>query len=144
MLAAVLLSGCASGPRPIRVGEDHCEMCRMRVAEARFATELVTPQGRTLVFDSIECLVRYMAAQPGGSGTAGEAWVTDFDAPDALLAATSAFYAESANLRSPMGIGVAAFSTEDGRDATVARLTGRPMDWTEVRQVIHANWLIGP
>ena len=45
MLLAAAIGACSSGPRPIRIGEDHCAMCRMQVAEARFATALVHQEG---------------------------------------------------------------------------------------------------
>jgi nitrous oxidase accessory protein len=115
-------------------------MCRMRVAEARFATELVTPHGKVLVFDSIECLVRYMSAAPDGAAAAGQAWVTDHEAPATLLAASAAFYAASDEIRSPMGLGVAAFATAAARDAMAARLLGQALDWQAVQRTIATNW----
>ena len=133
-------AACASGPRPVRLGEDHCAMCRMQVADGRFATELVTPRGKVLVFDSVECLVRYMAASSGGPSAAGHAWVTDYDSPSSLLDAAAAYYAESDELRSPMGLGVAAFATADARDRAAARLNGRALGWPAVQRAIMANW----
>jgi copper chaperone NosL len=100
-LAAV---ACASNPS-IAFGQAQCEECRMIVSDRRFGALVVTDHGRTLTFDSIECL-RTFTARPGAP-TARETWLVDASAPGTLVAAASATVIESDSaLHPPMGTAV--------------------------------------
>lgn len=105
-LAAV---ACASAPS-IAFGQAQCEECRMLVSDRRFGALVETEHGRTITFDSIECLRTFTART--GSPTIRKTWVVDASAPGTLVALESATVLESdSTLRPPMGravsIGVA-------------------------------------
>ena len=100
-LAAV---ACASDPS-IAFGQAQCEECRMIVSDRRFGALMVTDHGRTLTFDSIECLRDFMART--GSPKARETWVVDASVPGTLVALESATVVESDSaLIPPMGTAV--------------------------------------
>ena len=125
----LLFVGCSSGPRPIMYGQDICAHCRMTVSDERFGAELVTSRGKVLVFDSIECLGAYIGGQ---AGEGGSAWVTDLSRRGELLAGTSASYAQSDAIRSPMGKNLGAFASAAERDRFIAEEGGRPLGWEDV------------
>ena len=78
----------------------------MIVSDRRFGALVVTDHGRTLTFDSIECLRNFMAR--AGAPAAKETWVLDASAPGTLVALVSATVVESDDvLRPPMGRAVA-------------------------------------
>lgn len=100
-LAAV---ACASDPS-IAFGHAQCEECRMLVSDRRFGALVVTEHGRSLTFDSIECLRTFTART--GSPAARETWVVDASVPGTLVALESATVVESDGaLRPPMGTAV--------------------------------------
>jgi copper chaperone NosL len=98
-----LSAGCASGrPATIAYGEDTCTRCHMLISDRRFGAVIVTRQGRSLEFDSIECLRAYYA-QPGVAANVASMWVADFANPGAVIAADRATYVDVGARRSPMG-----------------------------------------
>jgi copper chaperone NosL len=106
--AAVLslaAAACATSPE-IAFGHAACEECRMVVSDRRFGALVVTDHGRTVTFDSIECLRAFMA-KPDAPAVK-ETWVVDASAPGTLIAMESATIIESDDvLRPPMGRAVA-------------------------------------
>lgn len=105
LLAAMLVSGCASedGPPRIEAGT-RCEACGMEARDLRWAAAR-RAGGRVQVYDSIECAVKDGAA----SGTTSESalYLTDF--PTAALHRFDSLWVVRADLPSPMGGGFAAF-----------------------------------
>lgn len=98
MLAA---AACASDPS-IAFGLAQCEECRMIVSDRRFGALVVTDHGRTLTFDSIECLRSFTTR--AGAPAARETWVVDASTPGTLVNAASATVLESdSTLHPPMG-----------------------------------------
>jgi len=94
-------TACAAGPQAIRVGVDLCAECRMLVSDARFGAEVVTRTGKTLTFDSIECMNQYVARLP--AGTVREVWVIDANHPGTLVRAADATERSDGVLHPPMG-----------------------------------------
>ena len=77
----------------------------MIVSDRRFGALVVTEQGRTLTFDSIDCLRAY-SARPD-SPAVRETWVVDAAAPGTLIAMEAATVVDhDATLRPPMGTAV--------------------------------------
>lgn len=106
-----VLQGCTTEGEPpfIAIGRDACAFCRMTVSETRFASALVTAKGRTLVFDSVECLASYCAkAGHEHSAPARALWVSAGEKPREMIPAERAFFARVADGSSPMGKGLVA------------------------------------
>ncbi|HEV8453934.1 MAG TPA: hypothetical protein VGQ24_03525, partial [Gemmatimonadales bacterium] len=54
-------AACGSpGPRPLAFGTEQCAHCHMALADPRFAGELVTTTGKTIPFDDVGCLAKYV------------------------------------------------------------------------------------
>jgi copper chaperone NosL len=129
LLALLALAGCRPAPQPLRYGEDACAHCRMTVSDPRFGAELVATTGKTYPFDAVECLAAFVQAHP--EIEVHSLWVTPSDAPETLIPVEDAFFAHSPAVRSPMGAGLAAFSTAAARDAVLAG-EGEALDWAGV------------
>lgn len=113
-VAALALASVACTAHPsIAFGVAACEECRMIVSDRRFGALVVTEHGRTLTFDSIECLRSYKARPD--AVTARETWLVDANAPGTLVPEASATVVESdATLHPPMGHAVS-FGAADAR-----------------------------
>ncbi len=127
-LVALIVSGCAerdlSKPPKIGYGRDVCAQCRMIIEDERFACAAVSPDGRYLKFDDIGC----MAAHEKENGQALRAWVRDAEG-DGWIAREKAGFVHSKDLVTPMGCGLAAFSTEARAKKFCNKKTGDLIMW---------------
>lgn len=122
LLMSLVLSACSSPqPATVVIGQDMCEHCQMLITDARFATQVVTKKGKSYKFDSIECMVDFLAEGSLPESEIHSAWVSDYNRPGTWLKAEEARYLQSVNIRSPMGANLAAFATlQELEDAKVA------------------------
>lgn len=131
LLVAVLAAACGrAGPRPIRLGAESCDYCRMTIGDARFGAELVTRTGKVRRFDSIECLAGY-SLRTHGREEARSLWVSDFRRPGTFLPADSARFVKGGE-HSPMGLGIAAFAGDADAQAMRRRSGGEVLRWPQV------------
>lgn len=135
ILIGFLVIGCADGPRDVQIGVEECAHCRMTVSEAPFAAQLRTQQGRTYVFDSIECLAEYFLRNDEPRWM----WVTDFTSPGNWIATEEAVYLQSANLRSPMGMNLSAYATAEEADSHQRQYEGDILDWNDVLERVQTR-----
>lgn len=131
--AFAIAAGCAPrGPEPIAYGTDMCAYCRMPISDRRFAAELMTVKGRTVKFDSIECLIAYYG--PANAAHDVESvWVSDLRDPGALLDAATARFVNVGPGRTPMGRGLAAVAS--ARDAAAIGVidSDRIKRWSDIQ-----------
>lgn len=113
VLLAVLLPlpACAQGAPEIRFDLDSCEHCRMTISDRRYAAAATTAGGRTVRFDSIECLAAWVAKAPEAPKAL---WVTDAMAPGTLVPLATVRFHRGAPGSSPMGMGFIAVGAERG------------------------------
>jgi copper chaperone NosL len=94
--------GCAGGVPQIALDVDACDYCRMIVSDARYAAAATTATGRTVRFDSIECLAGWVSTQDQPPRAV---WVTDVTQPGVLVDAASMRFVRDSLAGSPMGKG---------------------------------------
>ena len=136
LMAMVVVEGCnPAPPYPIHFGGVECAYCHMVVSDPRFAAELVTKKGRVYYFDSIECLASFVAESQVPQADVHSMWVSDFQHPEHLIPAPSAFYLKASRLHSPMRRNFIAFSHSADRTQALATLGGTQMSWEEVLQL---------
>jgi copper chaperone NosL len=112
-----LVVACAPGkPEPIAFDSDACTYCRMLISDGRFAAAIVTTLGRTVKFDSIECLVAYYR-QASAAHDVASVWVSDYRHPGTLLDASTARFVDIGEGRTPMGVGRGLAAVASARDA---------------------------
>jgi copper chaperone NosL len=121
-----------AGPRAIAYGRDECAYCHMVVSDSRFAATMVTAKGRTLAFDSIECLAAswVQSRRAFGHDAARSLWVSDYAHPGQIITAERARFVRVDGPGSPMGKGLMAFRT----DAEARRISSVQVvsSWAEV------------
>lgn len=142
-VSLLVLMGCQPQPRPIRFGEDLCAYCQMGISDPRFGAELVTRQGRTIVFDAIECMVEFEHAGTIAPEHIHSRWVIDFSQPGELLPLEAAEFVLTPEVHSPMGLNV--YAVSQGRylaDSSLPR--GQVLTWQEVVELVRRQWRDGP
>jgi copper chaperone NosL len=133
-IAVFALAACGPHqPAPIIYDADACDYCRMQISDRRFGAELVTKKGRTIKFDSIDCLLSYYK-QASAAGDVESVWVTDVRHPGVLIDATQARFVDLGAGHAPMGgrRGLAAIADEI--DAARIGITDRNAikKWTDL------------
>lgn len=134
-LSALFVAGCAAssgGPPTVRYGESACAECRMLINEARYAAAALTTTSEPVVFDSTECLVRYLHRR---GASLARIWVHDYGA-DRWLVAEEAFYVASPELTTPMGKGVVAIATPPDADQLAGTVHGRVLRFAQLDELI--------
>ena len=128
-----------SEPRAIAYGRDECAWCRMVVSDSRFAAALVTAKGRTMVFDSTECVASYCAHGGDPRGRDDAPWVSDYERPGHLIPARRARFVRIGGPGSPMGKGLVALRSDaDARRLAAGSATS---GWEEVLALVEREGL---
>ncbi|MBI4791128.1 MAG: nitrous oxide reductase accessory protein NosL [Chloroflexi bacterium] len=129
-----LLAACgpqSSEPRPPEIvyGREMCDACGMIISEPRFAAATLTTDGKTLKFDDAGEMFSYHTRHPEMNV---RVWfVHDYNS-QAWINGQTAFYVMSAEVKSPMGTGVAAFADQTGAQAFAGRLNAQVLTFDQV------------
>jgi copper chaperone NosL len=133
VLSLLLAAGCGGdGPREIAWGRDECSACRMQIADPRFAAQLVTTRGKAFSFDAVECLVGFLDDGRMPPADVRSLWVANAARPGSLVDARTAHFLRSPAVRSPMGLGVLAFGTDEELAAARAADSGDVVTWAQL------------
>lgn len=113
-IGAVLVATACTAHPGLVLGVDACVECRMLITDGRFGALLVTRTGKTLPFDSVDCMLEYLRAN--ADLPLRSTWVVNAGAPGTLLPADQALFVVDGALRPPMGstVAYAAASTVAG------------------------------
>lgn len=139
-LTMLLLAACNPGPRDIDLGREECAHCKMTVADARFAAELVTKKGKIHVYDAVECMAAAVNAKDIPEEDINSMWVMRYDEPGTLIDAAKAWYLRHEEVKSPMGMNLAAYETKAAYAAAAAKNNGKQYRWLGVRLLIAKEW----
>ena len=128
---AFLLNSCSSGkPEPIVLNRDHCDFCKMTIADGRFGCELITAKGRFYKFDDLGCMLRYKEENHKKEYRAF--FVNDYSMTNTLINAETALFIESAELKSPMGRNIAAFKEMEKASSFAEKYSVSFITWEKV------------
>ncbi|TAH42590.1 MAG: hypothetical protein EYC69_04975 [Bacteroidetes bacterium] len=128
---AFLFVACTHSPKPIEIGKDLCELCKMTIMDKRFGAELITSKGKIFKFDSIECLIGHVQKFPLDQYPVKALLVIDHNAPGEFIEAEKAFYLHSEKLPSPMGGNLTAVQNKKTIDEYIANYGGEIWTWDE-------------
>jgi copper chaperone NosL len=127
---ALAAAACASGAPTIALGVDACAECRMIITDSRFAAVLVSGTGKEIKFDSIDCLLAYVAAHPDDRSR--EVLVADAAAVKlGLVRAEDAVFVRDGALRPPMG---SAIALRAGDTTMLSRMNGQALSWAQLHR----------
>lgn|SRR5690554_5163833 len=131
-LTAVLIavSACSNKPHEIHFGSDECAHCKMVIMDEEFATQIVKKTGKAFKFDSIECLAAYTKEQQP-KATDQTLWVPDFATVE-WVNANDAFFVKSEVIKSPMGMGLLAFKSNEAANNHINQYPGKIISWNEL------------
>jgi copper chaperone NosL len=133
IFAGLLLAACrTSEPRPVDIlPEDMCAFCRMAISEKQYAAQFMRRDGGVFKFDDIGCMLNFVKAG-GDQGEIIAFFVVDFETRQ-WTRGESAFYVVSAEFKTPMSHGVAAFKERAKAEAAASKRNGKWMQFAELR-----------
>lgn len=141
VFSLIVFGSCGvEAPVPINYGEDACNYCNMNIVQKGFGTELITRKGKPFRFDSIECLAAFLHKGTIGSENIHSVWVTDYSNQKNLITMESATFVYSENMRSPMGMGLAAFGSGKEAEKFRASVDGIIIDWNSIDKMVTEAW----
>ncbi|PTX09938.1 copper chaperone NosL [Pontibacter mucosus] len=135
----LLLAACSVEPKPIPYGEANCAHCNMTVADNRYGAELVNDKGKAIYFDSAECLAALVNEQPEQGEKAAFLLVTDYTNPNHLVEAKEAYFLQSREMPSPMGMFLTAVADKATAEQLHQEHGGRLLDWNQVVLAVKNN-----
>ena len=105
------------------------------IMEPRFATATLSAAGDLLKFDEIGCMALHglKSAEP-----IRRRWVHDYSS-EAWIDANSAFFVYADKLATPMGYGLAAFSSREATKLFLRKQQGRLVTFGEIRTIVQAK-----
>lgn len=123
ILAFIFLVGCSSGPRPIKIGVDNCDFCKMGIADNHFGGEIVTKKGKVYKFDDTHCLSAFRTAKMD-SNAIKEIYFVNYKEPHNFIESGKALFLRSEGLHSPMGGNTAVFDNENELKQESGKVSG--------------------
>jgi copper chaperone NosL len=129
----VFLVACSADPRPLAFGQEGCQHCKMTLMDPKFGAELVTDKGKVYVFDDVNCMLQYLDTPEGKAQVFKHKLVTDYELPNSLIDASTAFYLKSESFQTPMASQVVAFSTYEKMEQFKSEHGGVYLAWGELQ-----------
>lgn len=131
-LAMMSVQSCSTGPEPIKVGEDQCSFCKMKIAEIHFGAEVVTAKGKIFKFDDIICAAQFINRENLVKDQLHGVYVSNYVSGNELLDVNECNFFKSESFRSPMNGNIAAFADLSQLENTVAGMTGEKITWENI------------
>jgi copper chaperone NosL len=133
LVAALATFACAApGPGVFHYDVDACDHCRMTIADARFAAQIVTRTGKIYRFDDPGCVVAFLASNRVAAADVHSIWLNDYSHPDTLVDARNAVFVVSDRIKAPMNGGMATFGSRTEATSLQATVGGLLRNWSEI------------
>jgi copper chaperone NosL len=105
----------------------------MTLMDPKFGAELVTEKGKVFVFDDVNCMLQYLDTEEGKDQLYKHMLVTDFETPNSLIDASTAFYLKGEAFQTPMASQVVAFSNYERMEQYKNGQGGVYLAWGELQ-----------
>jgi len=131
---SILLASCSTEPKPIVLGKDNCDFCKMTISDPRFGAEIVTNKGKIYKFDDQHCIIDFMKSDKLAQNDIAGVYFTDFNKPHELIPVLDAHFLQSPALKSPMNGNIAAFRHPDSLAKALPAFYGNAISWEDMQK----------
>ena len=107
----------------------------MIIGDGRFAAAFVSAEGEFLKFDDIGCMKAYLQKN---AAAAKNAWVHNYQS-ETWIDSEKAVFVHSAQLVTPMGYGLAAFSAVQEADKFLEKYGGEKISYKSIKGGTHSE-----
>jgi copper chaperone NosL len=112
IISLFIIAGCGKQEyKPVAIKEktDKCEICHMAVKNNQFATEIILENGKSMVFDDIGCMYKWM--KENKDKKIANSFVKDYESKD-WIDPEKASYVYDKPIKTPMAYNVISFSAK--------------------------------
>ena len=134
LLLIIVATGCNSGPKPINLGKDKCNHCKMPISDARFGAEIVSDKGKIFKFDDTRCILGFLAEGKIKKEEAAQIYFSNFYKPHQLLPLEDVTFYQSPGLKSPMNGNIAALNHRDSLESILKNYLGNEISWEDMQK----------
>ncbi|MGL2967220.1 nitrous oxide reductase accessory protein NosL [Flavobacterium sp. XGLA_31] len=127
VLLFVLVSCGNREPQPIKLNVDSCDFCKMTIANAQFAAELITDKGRIYKFDDFTCMIQY--TKENSTANNAKLFVNDYLTANKFIPVEQAFFLKGGTIHAPMGGKAVAFSNKADAQQYQPKLQAEAVNW---------------
>ena len=132
ILLILLTFACNFKPEPLITGKDHCDFCKMTLADNRFGAEVITRKGKIYKFDDAQCAISFLHSSKLDPSHLKDIYFTDFSSGHSLIKSTDALFLKSETMRAPMGGEFSAFNNSDSLQMVLKQNNGSILHWDEL------------
>ncbi len=143
VLVAALLALATPASARLDQGRPACDYCRMIFSDPAFGVTAKLSDGRTMIFDAIECAAAAALTDSLPARKIVALTFVDHDAPHAVLPLARTTFVYCAALESPMGQGLLAFKSPARARAALVGKDHALLDWKGVLARINQVWFQG-
>ncbi len=123
---------CKIEPQAIEYGKDQCSFCMMNIVDKTHSAQYVTKKGKQFKFDAIECMLNDINEK--GEEKLAIVLVANYGIPGEMIAAKTANYLISREIKSPMGANLSAFSLAETAQEFQQKHSGEIFTWYTLKQ----------
>jgi copper chaperone NosL len=132
IIISVLFTSCTVKPKPIKLGINQCDYCKMTISDARFPSEIITQKGKVLMFDDVYCVISIINENKELKSNIKDIYVADYSGTHDFININNAQFYKSSDLRSPMSGNVAAFNSVESLEELMKDKVGNKINWQDL------------
>ncbi|MEH7107948.1 MULTISPECIES: nitrous oxide reductase accessory protein NosL [Bacillaceae] len=137
VLAMLLIAGCGKTEyKAVAIKEktDKCEVCNMAVKNNEFATEIILDNGKSIVFDDIGCMFKWIKENEGKK--VANSYVKDYHSKDWIELEKASFVYDK-SIKTPMAYNVISFSDKKHAESFIDGHDGKLLSYEKLQ---HHSW----
>lgn len=131
----ILLIGCGKKtPAPVAIKEktDKCALCNMAVKNNQFATELMLENGRTLTFDDLGCMEKWMKQNKDKKQAIS--YVRDYHSAKWVQLEKAIYVHANQAVKTPMAYNVISFATKQDAEKFINENSGKLLSYEDLHK----------
>ncbi len=132
LIVCFALSGCKTGPDPIKIGSDACSFCKMTIADAKHGAELITKKGKVYKFDDLYCLLAFLKTGEIKNSDTRQIYLVDFAGNHTLVKSHESFLLQSVDIHGPMNGKIISFQNKDSMRSKASTLKAVELTWDQL------------
>ncbi len=134
IIALAAITGCGKKEyKPVSIDEktDKCAVCNMQVKDNQFASEIILENGKSMVFDDIGCMYKWM--KENKDKKIANSYVKDYQTKE-WIELEKAFFVYDKQIRTPMAYNVLSFTDKKDAQSFIDQNGGKLLTYDGLNQ----------
>ena len=132
----IVLASCENKIESIHYGQDECAFCTMKINDDKYSAMIVTAEGETYKFGSLECLTDFALVRNFVDDAEQSFMISDYNSPGNFIDTRKSVYVHNDNFPSPMGLNVMAFDSKEKAEKFMSENGGKRISWIDVIDLV--------